>query len=221
MRKGVNMKISDILMLALLVISFLIAWYFYPALPDQIASHWNVHGEVDGYLSKFLALFLTPFALVSLSAIFLLIPRIDPLKDNIAKFRRYYDGFFILFFVFLIFLQLYIVYWNLGHRIAPGFVISVGLGLLFYYIGILCEHTKRNWFIGIRTPWTLSSDKVWEKTNKLGGILLKITGMITFVGILFQTMMLYFILVPFGVTVVVVVFYSYVEFKRELNERAL
>ncbi len=215
------MKVSDILMLALVAISFLLGWYFYPALPDQVASHWNVHGEVDGYSSKFFALFFIPFALVALTIIFMLIPCIDPLKENISKFRRYYDRLVILFFVFLIFLELYIVYWNLGHRLAPGFLLSVGLGLLFYYIGILCEHTKRNWFIGIRTPWTLSSDKVWEKTNKLGGILLKITGMITFAGIMFQSMMLYFILVPFAVTVIVVVIYSYIEFKRELHERAL
>ena len=76
------MKISEILVLTLVAVSFILAWYFYPTLPDQLASHWNIHGEVDGYTSKAWALFTIPFTLIALTIVTSLIPRIDPLKSK-------------------------------------------------------------------------------------------------------------------------------------------
>ena len=99
--------------------------------------------------------------------------------------------------------------------ISPNYYIPVSIGLLFFYIGVLCENSKRNWFVGIRTPWTLSSDKVWDKTHKLGGKLFKIAGIIALIGIFFQNYVVYFILIPtFSVSIYLIV-YSYVEFRKE------
>jgi uncharacterized membrane protein len=91
----------------------------------------------------------------------------------------------------------------------------IGLGLLFFYIGILCENAKRNWFIGIRTPWTLSSDKVWDKTNKLGGKLFKIAGVVALFGIFFRSYTMYFVLVPAISFAVYTIVYSYLEYRKE------
>ena len=88
------------------------------------------------------------------------------------------------------------------------------LGLLFYYTGILIEHTQRNWFIGIRTPWTLSSEEVWKKTHKLGGRLLKISGIVALLGIFFQDLALLFAIVLPLFSVLFTVFYSYFEYSK-------
>lgn len=208
---------SEIIILGMLLLSFTISIYFYPQMPEEMASHWNVRGEVDDYISKFWGLFLMPFILVGLALLFIVIPRIDPLKANIEQFRRYYDGFIILFFVFMLSIYFWTVLWNLGIEISSNIIFPIGLGILFFYCGILCENAKRNWFIGIKTPWTLSNEKVWDKTHKIGGKLFKIAGVITLVGVFFQNYVIFFILVPVILVAVYTVVYSYIEYQKEVK----
>jgi uncharacterized membrane protein len=211
-------KKTTIIISVILLLSFIVGLYFYPQIPAKMASHWNIKGQVDGYMSKFWGTFLIPFMLLGLTLVFFAIPRIDPLKENIEKFRKYYDGFIIIFLIFMLAIHLQVILWNIGIQISPNLMLPIGLGLLFYYIGILCENAKRNWFIGIRTPWTLSSDKVWNKTNKLGGKLFKIAGIIALVGIFFRNYALIFVLVPAISFAVYTIVYSYLEYRKETIE---
>ena len=212
-----NMRKTEIILFAIILLCFIIGIYFYPQMPEKIASHWNAQGQVDGYMSKFWGMFLIPLVLVGIALLFLAIPKIDPLKANIEKFRKYYDGFVILFLVFMLSVYFQVILWNLGIKISPNVVLPVGIGILFFYIGILCENAKRNWFIGIRTPWTLSSEKVWEKTHKIGGKLFKIAGAISFIGVFFQNYALFFILVPAILVTVYTITYSYIEYQNEVK----
>ena len=211
---------SETITLGLALLSFLIAVYYYPQMPARMASHWNARGEVDGYLSRFWGLFLIPIILVGLALLFMAIPRIDPLRENIEKFRRYYDGFVIFFMVFMMFVYLQVVMWNLGVKISPNAFLPIAVGVMFIGIGVLCENTKRNWFVGIRTPWTLSSERVWDKTHKLGGRLFKIAGVIAIVGIFFQRYVVFFILIPALMVAVYTVVYSYFEYRKEMQQQA-
>ncbi len=161
------MKKSTIIILLIILISFTTGIYFYPQMPGNIASHWNAQGEVDGYMSKFWGLFLMPIISLVLFLLFLFIPRIDPLKVNIEKFRKYFDYFMIIFFAFLFYLYLLTIVWNLGARFNMIQFLSPAFGVLFFYCGIMIENAKRNWFIGIRTPWTLSNEEVWNKTHNI------------------------------------------------------
>jgi uncharacterized membrane protein len=211
------MRKSEIIVIGIILLSFVVGIYFYPQMPEKIASHWNAQGEVDGYMSKFWGLFLMPFILVGLALLFFAIPRIDPLKENIERFRKYYDGFIILFFVFMLSTYFQVILWNMGIKISPNVILPIGLGLLFFYIGILCENAKRNWFIGIRTPWTLSNDVVWHKTHKIGGGLFKIAGVVAIFGIFFQKYTLFFILVPVILVTAYTIIYSYVKYQKEMK----
>lgn len=202
----------------LVLLSFILSIYFYPQVPEQMATHWNSHGEVDGYMSKLWGLFFMPLMITGLVIMFLVIPRIDPGKENIAKFRKYYDGFIVLFILFMVAVHLQTLLWNTGIKISPNAVLPAGIGLLFYYTGILTENAERNWFIGIRTPWTLSSERVWKRTNRLGGKLFRIAGIATIFGAFFPELAMYFILVPVIFVAGFTVVYSYVEYQKELKE---
>ena len=184
-------------------------------MPEKMASHWNTKGEVDGYMSKFWGLFLMPIILLGLFLLYVLIPKIDPLKENIAKFRKYFDGFIVLITLFLFYIYLLSIAWNLGKRFNMGQMMMPALGMLFYYCGILTENAKRNWFIGIKTPWTLSSERVWDKTHKIGGKLFKAAGLIAFLGIFFPNYAFYFILVPALLVAFYTIIYSYFEYQKE------
>ncbi|MBL7169926.1 MAG: SdpI family protein [Candidatus Aenigmarchaeota archaeon] len=169
--------------IVIILLSFFVGIYFYPKMPDKIASHWNIRSEVDGYLPKVWGLFLMPLVSLGIYGLFIALPRIDPLKKNIEAFKKYYFGFILIMIVFLFYIYILTIVANLGYGFDMGVLLIPGLSLLFLYIGIMLENSKRNWFIGIRTPWTLQSDKVWEKTHKLGSILFKVSSVLILIGI--------------------------------------
>ncbi|RLG39659.1 MAG: hypothetical protein DRN78_06455 [Thermoproteota archaeon] len=203
--------------LGVTLLSFVIGIYLYPQMPERMASHWNARGQVDGYIPKFWGLFLIPLTSVGLLLLFIIIPKIDPLKHNIEKFRKYYDIFVLLLIIFLLYIHLLTILWNMGVRFNMAQLLAPAFGILFYYCGILIENARRNWFIGIRTPWTLSSEKVWKKTHKVGGKLFKISGIIAFIGMFLQDYVLFLILVPVISTTIYTIVYSYFEYQKEIK----
>ena len=209
---------AEMFSLAIVLLSFAIAAYFYPIMPDQIVSHWNIEGNVDGYMDKLWALFLMPVISVVLLLMFLAIPRIDPLKENIKAFRSYFDGFIMLIMLFLLYVFLLTIFWSRGVRFDMGQVLSPAFAILFYYCGILIENAKRNWFIGIRTPWTISNEIVWDRTHELGGKLFKLAGIIAVFGV-FRYYSFYLVLVPIILFAAYLFVYSYLEFQKEMSKK--
>jgi uncharacterized membrane protein len=204
-----------IIIVTIIILSFVIAGCFYPSMPERMASHWSVRGDVDVYMPKFWGLFLMPFISLGLSTLFLVIPKIDPLRANIEKFSSYYYGFVILLLIFLFYVYLLTLLWNLGLRFNLTQVLAPAFGVLLYFYSALIRKVKRNWFIGIRTPWTLGNEKVWDKTHLIGGRLFKVAGLVTLLGIFFQSYAIFFLLIPVILVSLITMVYSYFEYKRE------
>ena len=198
-----------------LIITAALTIVAYPVMPDVVASHWNAAGELDGTMQKFWGLALIPLLMYGFCALLAVLPCIDPLRKNYEKFRDYYEGFILVFAAFLFFIQLQIILWGTGTRVSPNLIMPVMIGGLFIYIGFLMEHAEPNWFVGIRTPWTLSSETVWKKTHRKGATLFKLAGAVSFIGILAGIYAWLFILVPAIAVAVYTVVYSYIEFRRE------
>jgi uncharacterized membrane protein len=198
----------------IIVLSFAIGAYLYPYMPDQMAGHWNAAGQADGYISKFWGLFLMPLISLAMAALFAVIPRIDPLKANIRKFRSYFNGFIVMMMLFLFYLYVLTLLWSAGYMFDMTRMLIPAFAALFYYCGVLIDHAKMNWFIGIRTPWTMSSEVVWNKTHKVGGKLFKLSGEITLIGVFLPGWAIWFALVPVVLTAIYVFVYSYLEFKK-------
>ena len=209
-----KLRKSEIISLLIIMISFIIGISFYSLLPDKVASHWNARGEVDGYMSKFGGLFLMPIISLVLLLLFIIIPKIDPLKHNIEKFRKYFNGFIVLMMLFLFYLYILTILWNIGVRFNFVHLLVPIFSIFFYYCGILIQKAQRNWFIGIRTPWTLSNEQVWNKTHKIGGILFKIAGIISLIGILLPEYALFFVICPLIIASLFPVIYSYFAYQK-------
>ncbi len=213
------MKIIRLAAIAVLIVTFIITLLSYPVLPDPIVVHWNAAGEADGYMSKLFGLFLTPLIMLGLAALFAVLPRIDPLKKNYAQFRNYYDGLILAILLFMGIIQFQLILWNLGVQISPNLTFPIIFGILSIYIGFVLDHAEQNWFVGIRTPWTLSSETVWKKTHAMGGKLFKIAGVICFIGVLFPDYAFWFILIPIIAVALYTVVFSYWEYQKEIRER--
>ena len=195
--------------------SMVVGAYLYPSMPERVASHWGAQGQVNGYMPRSWGLLLMPAITFILLAFFYVIPKIDPLRGNIDSFKAHYDNFILIFTCFMTLIYLQTVLWNVGVQVNPLTVISFGLFVLFHYSGILLENSKRNWFIGIRTPWTLSSDAVWEKTHRMGGRMFKGCGIICLLGVILPDFAILFIIVPILLTAVYTTVYSHLEYKKE------
>jgi uncharacterized membrane protein len=210
-------KLIRVAIIAGLLITFVLTIVMYPIVPDRVVSHWNAAGQADGYMSKIWGLGLIPLIMTGFVALLAVLPRIDPYKKNYEKFGGYYEGFILLFVFFMLAIQVQIILWSNGYRISPNLTFPVLIGCLFIYIGFLLGHAEQNWFVGIRTPWTLSSQTVWKKTHEIGGKLFKIAGIIAFAGLLAGKYAIWFILVPVLAVAVFTVVYSYFEYQKELR----
>jgi len=199
-----------------LVLTAVMTLAAYPLMPAAVASHWNAAGELDGTMPKFWGLALIPLLMYGFCALLMVLPRIDPLRKNYEKFREYYEGFILVFAAFFFFIQLQIILWGMGTQVSPNLIMPVMIGVLFISIGFLMEHAEPNWFVGIRTPWTLSSETVWKKTHQKGAMLFKLAGVVSTIGTFAGIHAWLFILVPPIAVAVYTVVYSYVEFRREL-----
>ena len=200
----------------LVTLLFLVSFYFYTILPITIITHWGVTGQPNGYMSKFPGVFLFPLIILGMLLLFIFLPKLDPLRKNYKNFITYYDSFILIFILFMSYIYIISILWNLGIQIPIYLALIPAIGFLFIYIGLILKHVKQNWFIGIRTPWSLSNEKVWNKTHKLGSKLFVISGIITLAGILFPpTSMILFILVPILASSIWLIVYSYLIYRKE------
>lgn len=191
-----------------------ISLFAYPKLPERMASHWGPGGQVDGWMAKSVCVWLMPGIMLLYSVLFMVVIQIDPLKKNIEKFFSYYAGFIIVMSLFLLVIHGWMILWNLGYQIGSNVIMPLLLGGLFFFIGIVMSHVKPNWFIGIRTPWTLSNEIVWQKTHKVGGILFRIAAIIVLIGAVFPKYAIVFVLVPILSVSVITVIYSLVIYNK-------
>lgn len=211
------MKISKTEVLAFVIVlaSFAVGYYYYPMLPEQVASHWNARGQVDGYMPRFWGAFLMPFISLVCLLIFMAIPRIDPKRENIKKFRGYFDAFIVTIFAFFLYIYGLTIAWNLGAQFELIQYMMPAFAVLLWMAGVLVGKAEPNWTIGIRTPWTLSSEIVWKKTHTLTAKLFKVAGLLALVGMFFPNDAMWFLLIPLILAVFVPFVYSYLLYRKE------
>ena len=212
-----NTKTTSIIVLTLIAIAVIAGAVLWNQLPDQMPSHWNANDEVDGTMPRFWGVFLMPLITLGMFVLFLVLPAIDPLKANIAQFRETFNIFIVLIVAFMLYIHGLTLAWGLGYQ---NFKMSAAMlpfmGILFIAIGYLLRQAKRNFFIGIRTPWTLSSDSVWDKTHQLGSVLFMLSGAFAILGGFLGGMTAFWLMfVPLIGSTLFLVVYSYVLYKNE------
>jgi uncharacterized membrane protein len=207
-------KKTDAIAVALILAIFAVSAYFYPQMPDKVASHWNAEGLANGYTSRFWGLFLMPFIVVGVYLLLVIVPRIDPKKRNIAQFRQLYDLFLIVFLAFMLYLHLLTIAWNLGYQFGMNQALVPAFSALFYVMGILIGKAKHNYTIGIRTPWTLASEEVWNSTHRVGGKIIRFCAVITLLGVFFPGQAIWFLLAPVLAAAAFLTVYSYLEYRK-------
>ena len=167
----------DIFALSMVLVSFIIIIYFYPILPNVVPSHFNAEGIPDGYSSK--STFIALGAGIPIAIYFLLtfIPFIDPFKKKIEKNYNIFLLFRDIAITFVVFMML-LNFVSAKEGYFRSDLFGIGFGLLFVLLGNYLPKLPRNFFFGIRSPWTLASETVWYKTHRISGSLFVAAGLI-------------------------------------------
>lgn len=167
--------------LLIIVLHFVILGYFAFSLPAdaRVPMHWNIHNEIDGYSSKTAALAFGAGMSVGLFLLLYLMPLYSP---GWRKYRNRFENFIptlcAVLVLFVALIDIYSLYLAKTGIVPKLQLILVLIGLLFIFIGNLLPKAPRNFFVGIRTPWTLSNDEIWRKTHRMGGVVFVISGFI-------------------------------------------
>jgi uncharacterized membrane protein len=188
----------------------------YPKLPETIPTHWNMDGQPDGWSPRSFGAFITPVILLTIWGFILVMPAIDPRGANYAKFGGAFAAIMDSLMLFVLGMHILLLRAGLGHPVAMERVAPFGIGILLIVIGNLLPRARPNWFVGIRTPWTLSSDRVWEKTHRFGGRVFVAAGFLIAMTALLWAQRVHVVLIG-GMLIAAssVLIYSYVEWRRE------
>ena len=193
----------------------------YPRLPATIATHWGFDGTPNGFSSRLVAVAIVPLLLVLMTVLFQVLPKVDPRRENYAKFMSSYWLIANAVIVFLLVAHALIIASGLGVSVKIDRLIPLGVGLLFVFLGNYLTRVEPNWFIGIRTPWTLSSDTVWRRTHRTGGVLMVAGGLILAISaFLPRPAFLALFVVTLVIVGVIPMVQSYVLWKREQRGRS-
>ncbi|WP_254822037.1 SdpI family protein [Haloglomus halophilum] len=154
----------------------------YPSLPERFAVHFDASGTPDSFYGRTLGAAIVPAISVAMYVMFRVLPVIDPRGENFRKFRPTYDAIVLLTLAFLGFVQGLLLAYNLGIDYPQNALVLGGVGLLFAGLGVLFRRAEPNWFVGIRTPWTLSDDEVWRRTHRVAAPVFVLAGVLIAAG---------------------------------------
>jgi uncharacterized membrane protein len=187
-------------------------------LPERVASHWGIHGEVNGYSSRLALVLLVPIMALVMAVVLAYAPRLDPKRRNFPMHAGAYWIVTNTVLAFLSAIHVILIGFNLGWPISINVVMGVGLGILFVVLGNVLTRVRPNWIFGVRTPWTLSSDLSWRETHRVAGYGFVVAGFAVF-GAAFAApgAVLYVMLIGVGGTALVAVVWSYFAWKRDPN----
>ena len=206
---------KEVLPVILILIVSAIGAYLYPQLPDLVPSHWGINGEINGWVSRGFAVFFFLALILGLYLLMSFLPLMDPHRSNIESFANWYFWFKVAFVVFMGSLYLMTLYAGLGYEVNVGRFVTLGIAALFAFIGLALPKMKKNYMIGIRLPWTLHSETVWNRTHKFGGrLFLALAIIIVLASFLPAAWTFGTLMVGIFLLLAILVWYSYREYKK-------
>lgn len=186
---------------------------FSPRLPETVPIHWNMHGEIDGYGPRAQVLFLMPALMAGLIVLFRMLQWLSPRRFEVDSFRATYLYIMALVVGFFGYLHGAILWSAQTGTVNPTRTVFGGIFLLLACLGNVLGRVRRNFWIGVRTPWTLASERVWNDTHRLAARLFFGVGILGAVAVFFGAPVIAAIVI-FSMIIMVPVVYSLVLYKR-------
>lgn len=202
--------------ISLLLAMFVVAGFTWSSAPNSIPVHWGITGQPDRYGGKFEGLLAIPIAALALYLLLLFLPRIDPRRVNYDRFGGVYLLLKTVLVAFMAVVYAVQVMWVQGIMVDMAVVVPLIIGLLLMVIGNYLGKLRSNWFVGIKTPWTLASEESWIKTHRLGGIFFVAVGLALAIESPFHNAWAFYIVgIVALILLIFLVIYSYIIYRAE------
>lgn len=155
--------------------------WLYPRLPAEVPTHWDLHNHVNGTMPRFWAAAFPALSVLVLAVLSVALPAISPRQFAIRPFAGAWGILMLVAQGFVLVLGLGVLLAGAGYVVSVPTITMLAVGVLYMVLGNYMGKLRRNFFIGIRTPWTLASDAVWERTHRFGGRLFMLGGLMAIV----------------------------------------
>lgn len=210
-----NKILKETILILISIIPIIYILLVWDSLPNEIATHFDLKGNANGFTKKSNILLIVSSIMLFSYLTLSFIQKLDP-KNQIKLMgnKLYKIKLLVILFMSLIFT--FIIYKATNENVNDKFLLIV-FALFFIIMGNYMQTVKPNFFIGIRTPWTLQSDVVWKKTHKIAGVLMMITGLlsIVFIFILPINIARQLVIISFIVSLIIPYIYSFFLFQKE------
>ncbi|MBJ7895260.1 SdpI family protein [Bacillus atrophaeus] len=202
-----------------IIVLTILTWVFtYSSLPNDLVTHWGINGNADDYSSKFNAMMTFIGIMIIQYILMVTIPKIDP-KNNYKTFMRPYMAVFNTMFAVLFIINLITILTGLGYDLPIPYLGSFVLGAIFMVFGNFIQKVKPNFFLGIRTPWTLSNERVWKDTHRVSSKLFVLAGVIIMLTAFFPSTYKESIIFTAAIGCIILsIVSSYFIYQRQLNK---
>ncbi|MBU5263543.1 SdpI family protein [Bacillus atrophaeus] len=202
-----------------IIVLTVLTWVFtYSSLPNNLVTHWGINGNADDYSSKFNAMMTFIGIMIIQYILMVIIPKIDP-KNNYKTFKRPYMAIFNTMFAVLFIINLITILTGLGYDLPIPYLGSFVLGAIFMVFGNFIQKVKPNFFLGIRTPWTLSNERVWKDTHRVSSKLFVLAGVIIMLTAFFPSTYKESIIFTAAIGCIILsIVSSYFIYQRQLNK---
>lgn len=207
-------RARDVITGSIVALVALLSAIYAPRLPGELAVHFDAAGEPDNFLSK--EFFLAGYVLlaVGVAALFAGLPHIDPLGENFEEFQAVYDATAVVTVGFIAYIYGLVLAYNSGFEFGMIQATAPATGVFYLLLGLLVHRAEQNWFVGIQTPWTLSDERVWDRTHEHAAPLFAVAGILSFGAVLFPAYALFLLTGPITAVSLWSIVYSFVIYRR-------
>lgn len=212
---------NDWLILLIILTPYLFVAYFWDSFPDQIITHFGMDGQPNDYSSKVSGLILFPGINVFMYFLFIVLPKIDPSRKNYGLFQDNFKIIRTLLHALLSYITMVTIFYSLGYQFNIEYVIFYGLLAFFLVMGNYLGNVRHNYFIGIRTPWTLSNETVWTNTHRFTAKIWVGSSVLMMVILPFLTkeMSSTAFMIFIGILAIIPIVYSFLEFRKQTADK--
>jgi len=213
------MKKDLILKTFLVIYMFAIGYYFYPVLPVSMPIHWNYAWVPDNFAPKLRALLMFPIISLVIVILFYFLPKLDPKKENYPKFEKAWEAFQISILWFFAYIHTISIYATLNPAANMWKYMMLGLWILFMILWNYMWKIRRNYFVGIKLPWTIENDEVWNKTHRLWWKCFMLAWIVFIINSFLNYNPAIVLWAIIGLILFVPLIYSYLEYKKISNAK--
>lgn len=208
-----------VLRVTLVALMFIAGVVLYPSLPNMIPTHWGFEGQPNQWSSKTWGTWIIPTMSFVFLILFPLLPKLDPKRENYKNFKKSWDVIqtsLVAMMAYMYAVTMYVTFYPEYNNLV-GRAVMIGIGILFVVLGNVMGKVRQNYFVGLKTPWTLEDPGVWQKSQRFAGWMFVFAGLVFIIEAITWFAVMYVFFVVIAATVIAPIVYSYLLSRKKKN----